>query len=207
MIKVLLVDDHHLFAEGVSSLFKPEDGITVVKHTKNGYEIPAIIAEEEIDVILLDIDMPVLNGIACLELMKSKGCNTPVIMLTMHQSIKQIRDALEKGARGYMLKDASKTELIQAIHQVREGKNYFHPMISEQVFEYFRGKKPGLTELSGREIEIIKCLAEGMNTKAISATLYISEHTVKTHRRNIMHKLDVKTSAELIKLAFDKGIL
>src|ERR1700750_2205273 len=120
MIKVLIVDDHHLFAEGVTSLFKQEDGIAVVKHTKNGNEIPDILATNEIDVILLDIDMPILNGIACMDLLKSKGFDNPIIMLTMHQSIKQINDALEKGAQGYILKDASKGELVQAINNANE---------------------------------------------------------------------------------------
>jgi len=210
MIKVLIVDDHHLFAEGVISLFKQEDGIAVVKHTRNGNEIPDILATNDIDVILLDIDMPILDGIACMDLLKSKGCDKPIVMLTMHQSIKQIRHALEKGAQGYILKDASKSELMQAINNANERKSYFHPRINDQVFDYFRGKtsmRAGMTELSEREKEIIKCLADGMNTKAISNTLYISEHTVKTHRRNIMHKLNVKTSAELIKLAMDKGII
>jgi DNA-binding NarL/FixJ family response regulator len=128
----------------------------------------------------------------------------------MHQSIRQIRDALEKGAQGYILKDASKAELSEAIHFASERKNYFHPKINDQVFDYFRGKtaaKNNLQDLSEREKEIIKCLAEGMNTRAIAGFLFISEHTVKTHRRNIMHKLSVKTSAELIMLAIEKGII
>lgn len=210
MIKVLLVDDHHLFAEGLASIFKPEDGVVVVCYTKNGNELPHILDDNEIDVILMDIDMPVMNGIACMELMRSRGYDKPVIMLTMHQSMKQIKDALEKGAQGYILKDASKAELLQAIYNASERKNYFHPKINDQVFDYFRGKntaKNNVQELSEREKEIIRCLAAGMNTKAISNALYISEHTVKTHRRNIMHKLNVKTSAELVMLAVDKGII
>lgn len=210
MIKVLIVDDHHLFAEGVMSLFKPEDGIAVVRHTSNGNELPDLLATNDIDVILLDIDMPVLNGIACMDLLKDKGYDKPVVMLTMHQSMRQIKAALEKGAQGYILKDASKAELLQAIHNASQRKNYFHPRINDQVFDYFRGMnttRSGSMELSEREKEIIRCLAEGLNTKAISSCLYISEHTVKTHRRNIMHKLNVKTSAELIKLAVDKGFI
>ncbi|QHS62876.1 response regulator [Chitinophaga agri] len=210
MINVLIVDDHHLFAEGVISLFKPEDGIAVVRHTSNGHELPELLSENDIDVILLDIDMPVLNGIACMDLLKDKGYDKPVVMLTMHQSMRQIKAALEKGAQGYILKDASKAELLQAILNASERKNYFHPRINDQVFDYFRGMNTthsGSTALSEREKEIIRCLAEGMNTKSISGTLYISEHTVKTHRRNIMHKLNVKTSAELIKLAVDKGFI
>lgn len=210
MIRVLVIDDHDLFAEGVKSMFKPEDEIEVACSTKNGNEAPSILEKEQIDVILLDIDMPVLDGISTMSLLKAKGFDTPILMLTMHQSMKQIKAALEKGAQGYILKDASKPELIQAITDVSQGKVYFHARITNQVFDYFRGKassKNTVQDLSEREIEIIKCLAEGMNTRAISEALFISEHTVKTHRRNIMHKLHVKTSAELVKLATDRGLI
>jgi len=208
MIKVLIVDDHHLFAEGVKALFTPDDGIAIVAHTKNGNAVSSIIDIMDIDLILMDIDMPVMDGIASMELLKKKGYDKPILMLTMHQSIRLIRDALEKGAQGYILKDASKAELVQAISVTSQRQNYFHPKINDQVFNYLRGKNTTDTgQLSSREKEIIKCVSEGMNTKAISNTLFISEHTVKTHRRNIMHKLNVKTSAELIKLALDKGII
>ena len=210
MIKVLLVDDHRLFAEGVKSMFKPADGIDIVGHTQNGNEVPSILKSSKVDVILMDIDMPVIDGIATLELLKSSGFDTPALMLTMHQSMRQIKGALEKGAQGYILKDASKTELIEAIVNTSQRKNYFHPKINEQVFDYFRGQNKSNTltdNLSEREMEVIKCLANGMNSKAIGNELFISEHTVKTHRRNIMHKLRVKTSAELIKLAFERKII
>lgn len=210
MIKVLIVDDHALFVEGMQSMFKPEDGIEVTCTTKNGNEVPAILEKQTVDVILMDIDMPIIDGIATMELLKRCGINVPVLMLTMHQSIKRIRGSLERGAQGYILKDASKSELVDAIHKVSQRQNYFHPKINDQVFDYFRGKtaaKNTLQELSDREIEIIKCLADGMNTKAIAKTLFISEHTVKTHRRNIMQKLRVKTSAELIRLAMDRELI
>ncbi|MFY0600721.1 MAG: response regulator transcription factor [Cyclobacteriaceae bacterium] len=210
MIKVLIVDDHPLFAEGVKSMFKPDDNITIAHCTTNGNEAPHILDKNEIDVILMDISMPILDGIETMNLIKSKGHDIPVLMLTMHQSMKQIKGALEKGAQGYILKDASKAELKKAIELTSERKNYFHPKINDQVFDYFRGKSASKTveqELSEREIEVIQCLANGMNTKAIANALFISEHTVKTHRRNIMHKLHVKTSAELIKLAMDKEII
>ncbi|MEP4092861.1 response regulator transcription factor [Reichenbachiella sp.] len=210
MIKILIVDDHHLFAEGVKSMFKYEDNIEVTHYTANGNEVPHLLSEHEIDVILMDMSMPILDGIATMTLIKEKGYDVPVLMLTMHQSIKQVKGALRKGAQGYILKDASKAELKQAIELTSQRKNYFHPKISDQVFDYFRGKsssKNEMNELSEREIEIIKYLADGRNSKAIAESLFISEHTVKTHRRNIMHKLHVKTSAELIKLAMDKEII
>lgn len=210
MIKILLVDDHHLFAEGLKCLFRPEDGIEVVSHTKNGHEIPSILQSMEIDVILMDIHMPILDGIATMELLKRKGFDHPILMLTMHQSIKQVKSALEKGAQGYILKDASKEELVQAVVNTSQRLNYFHAKINEQIFDYFRGKnlpRNGMHELSGREKEIIRCLSDGMNTKAMANALFISEHTVKTHRRNIMHKLDVRTSAELVKRAIDEELI
>ncbi|WP_420573217.1 response regulator [Kordia sp.] len=210
MIKVLIVDDHYLFAEGVASLFKPEDGIKVVAHTQNGNSAPSILEEIEIDVILMDIDMPVIDGIETMHLLKQKGFDIPILMLTMHLSIQKIRDALKSGAQGYIIKDASKPELIEAIKATSQRKNYFHSKINDQVFNYFRGQNRVNTiveELSSREKEVVKCLAEGMNSNAIAEALFISRHTVKTHRRNIMHKLNVKTSAELIKLAIEKKII
>lgn len=210
MIKALIVDDHHLFAEGMKSMFKPEDNILITHYTANGNEVPHLLDEHEIDVIIMDMSMPILDGIETMILLKTKGYDVPVLMLTMHQSLKQVKGALQKGAQGYILKDASKAELKQAIELTSQRKNYFHPKISDQVFDYFRGKtssKSEFQELSEREIEIIKYVAEGQNSKTIAEALFISEHTVKTHRRNIMHKLHVKTSAELIKLAMDKDII
>lgn len=208
MINILIVDDHQLFAEGLKTMFNPKDEITVVGHTTNGHEVPALLKELEVDVILMDIDMPQLDGIQTLELMKKEGFDLPVLMLTMHQSMKFIRKALERGAQGYILKAASKKEVVDAIETVHQRKNYFHEKVSEQVFDYFRGKRTIDTngqELSTREVEIVRCLAEGMNSKQVGEKLFISQQTVRTHRRNIMHKLHVKTTGELIRLSMEKG--
>ncbi len=210
MIKALIVDDHVLFSTGMSTLFEPEDNIAVIYVTQNGNEVPLILEKYEVDVIIMDIDMPIIDGIATLDLLKRKGFDVPVLMLTMHQTIKRIRGSLEKGAQGYILKDASKDELVEAITKVSQRKNYFHPKISEEVFDYFRGKaspKNKQQELSKREIEIIRCLAEGKNSHAIAECLFISENTVRTHRRNIMQKLHVNTSAELIKLVMERELI
>lgn len=208
MINILIVDDHQLFAEGLKSMFNPKDEIAVVGHTMNGYEVPKLLNELAVDVVLMDIDMPQIDGIATLELMKKEGFDLPVLMLTMHQSLKYIRKALEKGAQGYILKAASKKEVVDAIETVNQRKNYFHEKVSEQVFDYFRGKRTTETnaqELSTRELEIVKCLAEGLNSKQVGEKLFISQQTVRTHRRNIMHKLHVKTTGELIRLSMEKG--
>lgn len=210
MIEALIVDDHDLFIEGIKSMFRKEDGIEITCQTKNGHEIPSLVQNNPVDIILMDIDMPAMDGIAAMDLLRRKRIDIPVLMLTMHQSIKRIRGALERGAQGYILKDASRDELIEAVKTVSERKNYFHPKINDTVFEYFRGKnsaKNTLQELSEREIQIIRLLSQGMNNKSIADELFLSEHTVKTHRRNIMQKLHVKTAAELIKTAIDREIL
>lgn len=210
MIKVLIVDDHHLFAEGMKSLFTPDDGIQIVAQSQNGNEVPTLLQKNEVDVILMDIDMPIIDGIESIQLLKEHNIDIPILMLTMHQSIQKIKKAFSKGAQGYILKDASKIDLVAAIKKVYKGENYFHAKINDQIFDYLRGKKESKTEinqLSSREKEVVKCLAKGMNSKNIGKALFISEHTVRTHRRNIMHKLQVKTSVELIQLAIKKDII
>lgn len=210
MIKALIVDDHALFAAGMKTMFEPEDNIMVTCETKNGNEIPSILETHEVDVIIMDIDMPIIDGIATMDMLKRKKIDLPILMLTMHQSINRIRGSLKSGAQGYILKDASKSELVEAITKVSKRQNYFHPRINDEVFEYFKGKtsaRNNLQELSNRQIEIIRCLAEGKNTKAIAECLFLSEHTVRTHRRNIMQKLNVSTSAELVKLAIDRELI
>ncbi len=212
MIRALLVDDHQLFGEGVRSMFNSNDGIEIVKITTNGNNVPAILSEIEVDMILMDISMPLIDGVGVLELMKKNGLDVPVLMLTMHQDMKYIRRTLETGAQGYILKDASKSELTEAIEKVSRRENYFHPKINNQIFDYLRGNKnPSegnlVDQLSDRGKEIIGCIGKGMNSKAIAEALFISEHTVKTHRRNIMHKLGVKNTAELISFSMEKGII
>ncbi len=212
MIKALLVDDHQLFAEGVRSMFNAEDGIQITRICTNGHQVPGILDEEDIDVILLDISMPGLDGMGVMSLLKEHGRSEPVLMLTMHQEMKYIRRTLEGGAQGYILKDASKSELIEAIQKVSRRENYFHPKINNQIFDYLRGNQGSdganiIDQLSDREKEIIACIGKGMNSKAIAEALFISEHTVKTHRRNILHKLGVKNTAELISFSIEKGVL
>lgn len=212
MIKVLLVDDHHLFAQGVKSMFETVDGIAVVRMTTNGNEVPSILQEETVDVLLLDMSMPLLDGIGVMNLLKKEVIDIPILILTMHQDIKHIRRALEMGAQGYILKDASKNELVEAIKKVSQRENYFHPKINNQIFDYLRGDQGTdetdlISQLSEREIEIIGCLAKGMNARAVGEALFISEHTVKTHRRNIMHKLGMKNTAELITFSIENEII
>lgn len=179
MIKIFIVDDHYLFAQGLKAMFRPGDGIEVVASTTNGKEAPSILEKEDIDIILMDISMPILDGIETMQLIFESGFHLPVLMLTMHQDIRQIKRALENGAQGYILKDASKEELIEAIETVYRRQNYFHPKVNNQVFDHLRGKRSQnkddlASQLSDREKEIIASLAQGMNGNQVAQNLFIS---------------------------------
>ena len=212
MIKVLVVDDHHLFAHGLKTMFQPEDGIDIVASTTNGNEAVPLLREHEVDVVIMDISMPVIDGIDSMKLIQEAGYTTPILMLTMHQDIRQIKRALEQKAKGYILKDASKPELIEAVQKVARGEDYFHKKVNEQLFEYLRGNKGStdtdlVNQLSEREIEIIKQLAEGKNGNEVAEALFISPHTVKTHIKNIYQKLHVNSRAEAIRKAIEDKLL
>lgn len=208
MIKALIVDDHQLFAEGLRSLFSSEEDISITHYTDNGHEVPTLLHEHPVDIVLLDMSMPKLDGPGVLQLLQEQGIKVPVLILTMHSGFKSLRKALSYGIGGYILKDASKAQLLEAIQQVSSGQNYFDAQVQQQMLDYFRGKKPehdGLTELSEREMEIVRELATGGSSKAISERLFLSEHTVRTHRRNILQKLGLHNTAELIHMAMEKG--
>lgn len=212
MIKVLVVDDHHLFAHGLKTMFQPKDCIDIVASTTNGHEALTLLKQHDVDVVIMDISMPVIDGIDTMKLIQDAGYATPTLMLTMHQDIRQIKRALEHNARGYILKDASKTELVEAIQNVSKGENYFHKKVNDQLFEFLRGNKGStdsdlVNQLSEREVEIIKQLSLGKKGNEVAEALFISPHTVKTHRRNIMHKLGTKNTAELVTLCLEKGVI
>lgn len=208
MIRALLVDDHRLFIEGVTAMFRQEDGVAIAHSTQNGNEVPSLLREHKVDVVLLDISMPIIDGLGVLKLIQEEGHMVPVLMLTMHAGMKELRQALSLGVGGYVLKDATKAELLEAITAVANGQNYFHRKIQQQMLDYFRGKKStseAQNQLSERELEIIREIANGGTSKDIAERLFLSDHTVRTHRRNILHKLGIHNTAELIHMAMENG--
>lgn len=201
MINVLVVDDYPLFMEGVRTLFLPGDGISVVASTVDATELTWMLSIFEIDVVMLDIEMPILNGLDALDLMKKRGHHQPVIMLTTHQSLKYIKAAMKRGALGYLPKSSSKKVMVDAIRSVYDGKYYLHEEISKQVFDSINIKADCLDFeqlLSSRELEIVRSFASGMSQKDISLALFIDHTTVSTYLRNILHKLNLNSLSELI---------
>ena len=205
-IKVLLVDDHQIIIDGLKSLLKNSDEISVVAEANNGREALRILDILEIDVVLMDIDMPVLNGIDTLKEIGKQSFGVKVIILSMHNEAGMIKSLMSIGANGYLLKSCAQEELINAIRKVASGQSYFSTEVTLSLLNPAQSNQP--TELlTERETEIIKLIAEGFSNKEIGSKLFISHRTVDTHRTNLMKKLNASNIAGLISYAIRNGIV
>jgi DNA-binding NarL/FixJ family response regulator len=209
-IKVLLVDDHQLIIDGLKSLLKNTDEIVVAAEANNGREALRILDLLEIDVVLMDIDMPVMNGIDTLKEMQKLNSRFKVIILSMHQEAGMIKSLMSIGAHGYLLKSCAQDELISAIRKVAAGQQFFSPEVTLSLLNPtpnspLNTNQPEL--LTDRETEILKLIAEGFSNKEIGSKLFISHRTVDTHRTNLMKKLNSSNIAGLISYAIKNGIV
>lgn len=203
-IRVILVDDHPLVLDGIRSRIEEDETIEVIAEGSNGEDALRLAAENQPDVILMDISMPVLNGIEAAERFKDELPDIKLLMLTMHDNREYITKVLKAGARGYILKDVSSNEMIAAIKAVHDGKTYYSSGVTDILLNDGPKKEVPLTD---REKTILCLLAEGNSNKHVARELDISVRTVETHRRNIKRKLNVKTSAGLVKYAIENGIV
>jgi len=208
-IKVLLVDDHQIIIDGLKSLLKNNDEIAVAGEANNGREALRILDILEIDVVLMDIDMPVLNGIDTLKEISKRGSGQKVIILSMHNEAGMIKSLIDLGASGYLLKSCSQDEMIGAIKKVSTGQSYFSTDVTLALLKPANPSNPELKNelLTDRETEILKLIAAGFSNKEIGDKLFISHRTVDTHRTNLMKKLDVSNIAGLISYAIKNGIV
>lgn len=205
MIKVLLADDHEIVIDGLKSILSEEDGIEVVACVENGQEAVDYITTNEVDVAVLDISMPIMNGMEATRLIHAKS-ETKVLILSMHDQYDYIDELLDAGCQGYILKNKGREELVEAIKRVHNGGCYIGERIQERILEQRRlGKDKPEEEpikLTSRELEILKLIAKEFNTPEISKQLSIKESTVNTHRRNLINKLEVRSSMGLVSYAF-----
>ncbi len=207
--RVLIVDDHPLVRKGIRSVLEAEPSIEVVGEASDGMEALKECAALNPDVMILDITMPLLNGLEVSSRVRSEHPRTKVILLTMHEEDEYFFQALSVGASGYMVKGARSEELITAIHSVMQGGVYLQPSLAKElVTDYLRTKAAtaydGITQ---REVEVLQLIAEGLTNKQIGEKLFISITTVQTHRAHLMEKLNLHTQADLIKYAMRKGLL
>jgi DNA-binding NarL/FixJ family response regulator len=212
MIKVLIADDHKIFREGIRSILEKEKDIQVVEEAANGKEIIEKINDNDVDVVLLDIDIGKPNGIEICEILKRDYPEVRILILSMMGLHDFIIQALEKGATGFLLKNAGKDEVLTAIRSVAKGDSYFSREVSTILIEHLnkpRTLKKRLSDipLSARELEVLKLISQEYSNPEIAAKLFISVRTVDTHRRNLLEKLGVKNTAGLVKYAIQKGII
>ncbi len=210
-IKVLIADDHLMVRQGLKQIVELEDDIEVVSQASNGKEAVKLTMEIQPDIVLMDINMPDLNGIQALSELKTMGCQSRVIVLTIHAEREYLLKTVQLGAAGYVLKDADSDVLIKAIRNVYKGKTYIQPtMTTELIKEFNQGatriEKPKYELLTKREIEVLELITEGMLNKEIAAQLYISEKTVKNHVSNIFKKLNVSDRTQAAIYAFKHNI-
>lgn len=221
VIRVLIADDHTLLRQGLVRLLELESRIEVVGQATNGREALQKIEELEPDVVLMDINMPQLNGIEATRSIREKWPNVRVLALTIHDAEEYICEMIRAGARGYLLKDTEPSSVIQAIDRVFRGESFFPSHLMEKVMERFHQLTYGQSnegsvlsaatkeylDLTGRELEVLRCIAHGQSNKEIAKGLFISEKTVKNHVTNVLRKLEVSDRTQAAVYALNHGIV
>ena len=202
-INILIAEDHLIVATGVKAILDANEDINIVGIVENGELVLEKLQEISVDIVLMDINMPKMNGIICTKKVKELYPKIKVIILTMYNRKQFIQELLMVGADGCVLKSNSGKELMTAIERVRSGNTYF-----DHVNEFVDPVKVfSEHQLSEREIEVITFISEGLTSKETAERMFISEHTVKTHRKNIFRKLKVKDINELVRFAMNEGII
>jgi two-component system response regulator NreC len=212
-IRILLADDHTVVRKGLRLLLENQEGFKVIAEAANGREAVTLAEEHKPDAVVIDVAMPILNGIEAARQISEKLPQTAVVFLSMHSDEGYVLKALKVGARAYLLKDSAEYDLINAVKAVSDGKAFFSPAISKMLVEdYMRQMQERNVEdsyelLTTREREVLQLLAEGKNNKEVATLFNLSLYTVETHRSNIFQKLNLHSGAELILYAIRKGVI
>jgi len=210
MIKVVIADDHKVILNGIQSMLDDHPNIVLVACFENGISTLNAMEKERPDVLLLDINLPDMSGIEVAKLVKQKYPDVSIIALTNFEDISFVKQMLSVGANGYLLKNTSKDELLEAIGSVVKGEEYLQKDIQKKIIDLSLGKRNRsnlIPKLTQREAEVLHAISEEFTTQQISENLFISPKTVETHRMNLMSKLGAKNTAGIIKIAFRLGLL
>ena len=211
MIKLLIADDHQILLDGFVSMFHNIEDVEVVGTAHNGQGVLDILEEKEVDIILMDINMPVVNGVEACKKVTKKYPEVSVIALSMYDQQSYFKRMMQYGAKGYLLKNDDAEEIVRAIREVYNGERYISSQMREHLasIEYLSGapSKYQTIEISKREKEVLQLVADGHTDQHIAEQLFISYHTVNSHRKNLILKLGAKNTAELIKKSMEKGFI
>jgi len=206
-IRVILADDHVLVRQGLKGILERE-GIQVVGEASDGQDAIALAAKLAPDVAVIDIGMPILNGLDAAREIRKASPKTKPVLLTRHDEDQYVIEALRAGVRGYVLKNQATTDLVGAIRQVSAGAIYLSPSVSQTLVEaYLSKEEPELDPLSGRERQVIQLIVEGKSTREVAMLLGISVKTAESHRARLMQKLDIHETASLVKYAIRRGLV
>jgi two-component system, NarL family, response regulator NreC len=212
-LRILLADDHTVVRQGLRKILEARPQWEVVAEAADGREAVKQAEEVKPDVAIMDVAMPLLNGIEAVRQIARKVPSTRVLVLSMHNDEAYVTQMLRAGAAGYLLKDSADVDLLQAVDAVAAGKSFFSPAIARVIADDYvrqladRGVSDRYELLSEREREIFQLIAEGKTNKEIAALLFLSPSTVDTHRSRIMEKLDVHSAAEIVLYAVRKGVI
>jgi two-component system, NarL family, response regulator NreC len=211
-VKLFLADDHQVVREGVRALLERQAGFSVVGDASDGLQVLPLVERLRPDILIIDLVMPGLSGLDVTREVARKCAGTRIIVLSMHSSDAYVLQALRNGASGFVLKDASSTELIRAIGEVLAGRRYLSPPLSENAIAAYIKRAEGAEldvydTLTPREREVLHLTAEGLSNPAIGKRMQISPRTAETHRSRIMHKLGLRGKTELIAYALKRGLI
>ena len=209
-IRVLLVDDHPVVRKGICTCLARHEELEVVGEAADGHEALRKARELLPDIVMMDIEMPLMSGLAAAELLRRELPKTKVLILSMHSNAEYVRHIIESGARGYVLKDTTPEELLKAIETVNAGEAFFSPDVARVALNQFirpGDAQPKAASLTKREREVVSLVADGLSNKEIAGSLGVGVRTVETHREHIMHKLGIHTVAGLTKFAIANGFV
>ncbi|MCA1039275.1 response regulator transcription factor [Bacillus infantis] len=209
-VRVLVADDHHVVRRGLIFFLKTQQEIEIAGEAKDGLEAVEQTGRLKPDIVLMDLDMPNMNGIEATRLIKQKYPETKVLMLTSFSDQDHVIPALEAGASGYQLKDIEPDELVKAIVQVMKGENQLHPKATSHLLSHLSNKdkkKSPIDDLTKRELDVLKEIAKGKSNKEIAASLFITEKTVKTHVSNLLSKLEISDRTQAALLAVKEKLV
>jgi DNA-binding NarL/FixJ family response regulator len=213
-IKIILTDDHQVVRDGLKSMLNAVPDIQIIAQAATGKELFEILLQKKAEVLILDIELPDMSGLDICSKVSIEYPEMKILILSMYTGEEFIFKALAEGAKGYLPKNTSRNELVEAIRSIAKGNEYYSPMISEIMLKSYIKKAKSrnsvdrdLEELTKREIEVLKMLAEGIPNYQIATNLFISIRTVESHKSHIMQKLELHTTAELVKFAIRQKLI